>query len=364
MTPAVLAEAAASAFARARWRVGGRDVDGLLAGRRVRLRFAGDFFEQQLLRALALMPFDTADPLSVRSSGGPPALTLHAWDAASTGVRLETDSWAGTNLAPSGVVEELTDARYQVNLELHGAMVSLLDRQTGDAYHYVPDPRFLPAWETTHPARIMLAGWARAQGLLVCHAAAVASDRGGVLLCGGSGAGKSTTALGALAAGMRSAGDDYVLVEPGRPPLAHALYTSTLLELGHYQRHSALMPVLDHVADQLDRHKAVMFADGGERPALSSGLPLVALVALRVEPGAEPAYEPTSSMAVLRALAPSTLAQLGMIDEAGLRRLAALCRQLPGYALRLGEDPTPVPALLQALIAEAAPTSAGLAVEA
>jgi hypothetical protein len=174
-----------------------------------------------------------------------------------------------------------------------------------------------------------------------------------VLLCGGSGAGKSTTALAALADGMLSAGDDYVLVEPGQPPLAHALYTSTLLEVGHYGRHRRLMPVLDHVADQLDRRKAVMFAAGGDRPALVSGLPLVALVALRVEPGAAPAFARTTPAVVLRALAPSTLAQLGMIDGAGLRRLADLCRRLPCYSLRLGDDPARVPDLLRALIEQA-----------
>jgi hypothetical protein len=201
---------------------------------------------------------------------------------------------------------------------------------------------------------MLLAGWARAQGLVTCHAAAVGNAAGGLLLCGGSGAGKSTTTLAALADGMRSAGDDYVLVEPalavGAPPVVHALYTSTLLEEGHYRRHERLMPVLDHVADQGDRRKAVMFAAGGERPALAGGFPLLALLALRVEPGSQPLIEPTSRSQALRALAPSTLAQLGMIDAAGLRRLADLCRRLPCYALRLGDDPAPVPALLRGLI--------------
>jgi hypothetical protein len=185
---------------------------------------------------------------------------------------------------------------------------------------------------------------------VTCHAAAIASDAGGVLLCGGSGAGKSTTTLAALADGLRSAGDDYVLVEPGSPPVVHALYTSTLLEEGHYHRHERLMPALDHVAEQGERRKAVMFAGGGERPQIGGSFPLLALLALRVEPGSAPAVEPTTPAQALRALAPSTLAQLGMIDEAGLRRLAGLCRALPCYSLRLGDDPAPVPGLLRGLI--------------
>jgi hypothetical protein len=76
-------------------------------------------------------------------------------------------------------------------------------------------------------------------------------------------------------------------------------------------------------------------------------------VAVRVEPASEPAFRPTSAATVLRALAPSTLSQLGMVDAAGLARLGDLCRRVPGYELRLGSDPTPVPAVLRRLISEA-----------
>jgi hypothetical protein len=350
MTAAALVDAARESFARARARVGGRDVEASLAGRRVRLRFAGDFFAGQLLHALAL-----DDAGAEAGEDAPADLTLHAWDAASTGERLGSASWQGRMLGPGGVVEDLSDERYKVSLELHGALASVLDTTTGEAFHYVPDPGLLPAWEATHPARMLLAGWARSRGLLTCHAAAVADEDGrGLLLCGGSGAGKSTTTLAALADGMRSAGDDYVLVTPGRPPKAHALYTSTLLELGHYRRNAHLMPHVDLVADQVDRQKAVMFTGGTGRPGLVAGFGLIGLVALRVERGSSPAFLRSSAGAVLRALAPSTLSQLGMVDAVGLARLAQLCRGLPCFELRLGDDPAPVPGLLRKLVAEAA----------
>jgi hypothetical protein len=328
-----------------------RQVDGQLAGRSVRLKFAGDFFDRQLTRALAIEPLPTSRGTAPATEA--PQLTLHAWDAASTGVRLASDSWAGMMINPSSVIDDLSDDRYQVSLELHGALASILDRHTGEAYHYVPDPSRLPAWETTHPARMLLAAWARAQGLVTCHAAAVAADDDGLLLCGPSGAGKSTTTLAALAAGMSSAGDDYILVEPGSPPRAHALYRSTLLEIGNYERNQGLMPVVDHVADQVDRRKAVMFAVGADRPAVAGGFKIRGIVALNVVPGSQPTYRRTTGAAALRALAPSTLGQLGMVDAAGLARLANLCRVLPAFELRLGDDPTPVPDILRSMIEEA-----------
>ena len=49
----------------------------------------------------------------------------------------------------------------------------------------------------------------------VLHAAAIANDRGAVLVFGGSGAGKSTTAMAALRAGWQVMGDDVIVLAPG-----------------------------------------------------------------------------------------------------------------------------------------------------
>jgi len=343
MGSAALVEAARAGFAEARRRTGGTDLDGSIAGRPVRLRFAGRFFADQFATALAVQPRAQIDH----------GLTINAWDGASTGVALEWAGWLGKQLGPVGVVEELSDERYHVSFDLHGALVSILDRDAALAFHYVPDPALMPPWENTHPARLLWSAWARSSGLLTCHAAAVAVDGRGVLLVGNSGSGKSTTALACLADGMDSAGDDYVLVEPGDRPVVHALYTSALLALDHAQQHDRLMPTIDHVAHMPGRSKAVMFANGVDRPSVSAGFPLVGIVALHVEPGSTPAYAAASSGTTLRALAPSTLGQLGMVDAPGLRGLADLCRRLPAFELRLGDDPAPVPALVRALIADA-----------
>jgi hypothetical protein len=343
MDSAALVEAARAGFAVAQERAGATQVNGSLAGRPLQLRFAGDYFAGQFLPALALGP----------DGESPPDLAVAAWDAASTGVRLDWPAWLGKQLGPVGVVEELTDDRYHVSLDIHAALVSVIDLHDGLAYHYVPEPALMPAWEHTHPARLLWSAWARSRGLLTCHAAAVGSEGRGVLLVGSSGSGKSTTALVCMADGMQSAGDDYVLVEIAGQPKVHPLYTSTLLAIDHARRYENLMPHVDHIARTGDRAKAVMFAGGADRPAISRGFPLVGIVALRVEPGSKPAYTAASPGAVLRALAPSTLGQLGMVDAAGLRGLADLCRRLPCFQLRLGDDPAPVPDLVRGLISDA-----------
>ena len=46
-----------------------------------------------------------------------------------------------------------------------------------------------------------------------------------VVVTGMSGSGKSSTTLAGLVNGLDSAGDDYVLVDPGPPVVAHAVFT-------------------------------------------------------------------------------------------------------------------------------------------
>ncbi len=56
---------------------------------------------------------------------------------------------------------------------------------------------------------------ARSQGLVPLHAACVGAGTAGVLVCGASGAGKSTFTLAAAAAGLALVSEDSVLAEPG-----------------------------------------------------------------------------------------------------------------------------------------------------
>jgi hypothetical protein len=69
-------------------------------------------------------------------------------------------------------------------------------------------------WLLTRPLlTLALMEALRARGLHPLHAAALAGDRGGVLVCGPSGAGKSTLALALLDAGLDFLGDDLAFLE-------------------------------------------------------------------------------------------------------------------------------------------------------
>src|SRR5205807_9852223 len=98
------------------------------------------------------------------------------------------------------------------------------------------------------PLRPLL-GWVLASpGRHLVHAGAVGSEGQGVLLAGSGGAGKSTTAVACVEAGMSYVGDDYVLLSTGEPPAAHAIYGTAKLD----RRSLATLPDLASGADFRD----------------------------------------------------------------------------------------------------------------
>lgn len=343
---------AETAFDIGRARVGGSDHDVVLAGRRVRMSFAGDAFEGVFARALA-------SSTAVRMDDHRAALDVRLWDAASTGSAIRSESWLGLMLGPAGVIQDLSDDRYQVSLDVHASLMTAFDAQRGLAYHYAVDARLLPAWELTHPARLLWSAWGRANGMQLCHAGAVADEGSGALLCGPSGSGKSTVTLACLSSGFSSAGDDYVLVELARPddgnPEVHSLYRSISLDEGHARTFPQLMPSSDGTFDMSAiRRKTVVFASGtGGRPDVGGSFPLVAVVVPRVGPAATSSWQRITAGAALRALAPSTMGQLGAFNADALQSMSSLCRSLPCYALRVGRDIDSIPTVVRQVLADA-----------
>lgn len=318
-----------AAFSSARAQAGGHDLDLTIGGRRVRISFAGTGLESVFRRALAA-------PSAEQTST--PTLTLKAWDGSSTGTPLDLPAPLAGMEGRLGLLESLCDERYRVQV---GAAFMIIDRQRREAFLYVPDPRRLPYWEIAHPARLVFAAWAPTAGLRMCHAAAVGDAESGLLFAGAGGSGKSTVALACLAAGMRCAGDDYVLIETGSAPVVHSLYGSTLLRPDHQRRWPMLMPRVDNADGVEDGDKALMFAEHG---ALSGGFELRAVVVPRVDGTAPPSLRSVGPARALRALAPSSILQLGAFDPEALEHLGELCRSLPCLELALGSDVRGIPA--------------------
>jgi hypothetical protein len=329
----------------ARARGGGVERHLSIWGMPVRLRFASDSTADVLGRAFEHLE---------RDKESSPALTLHVWDAATT--RTGRPAFAPPSAGPedrdpsaAGASYFFESAEYRALHQPASDSLSVLARAGDMGWFWVPDARELPYWDYTAPFRHLLAWWLSRRGCRLVHAAAVGDDRGGVLLVGRGGSGKSTASLSVLFDDrLRFAGDDYVAIGAGDDHVrAHSLYSFAKL----HWRDLARLPQLASAISNGGRRdeKAVFHVYANFPDRCTNGFPLRAVVVPRVKGGATRVGSSNHAKAVA-ALAPSTIFQIYPPAPDALAQIAGIVRALPTFSLELGADVEAIPSELLRLI--------------
>lgn len=342
-----------------------RDLE--MAGLRLRLRFAGESIER-----VFLPPFEH---LAV-AADGVPELTISSFDTASSGIEAPPPAWEPFDAAPgTNPVARLRSERVSVLAAAGSGTQTAAEPAVGQAFFHLPDAGKVPASERAAPLRDALQLLMAARSRWMTHAGAVGRDGRGVLLVGRGGSGKSTLALSCALAGMEIVADDYVLLEPGPPPLAHAMQstvkltedsakrlgiTATLLDPAGFDPtlegpKKALVDIRTLAPGQMRRQLKICALVAPTLPPLTS--PLVPHTETKGEvstsgsPGGA-LLRPVSAGEGLRAVAPSTIVQSGLAGGHSLAALAGLVRQVPSYALELSPDPAANAAAVDRLVSE------------
>lgn len=292
-------------------------------------------------------------------AGDPPDLVIRAWNGdpalaaplvAALVELLKTD-WR-LACGPRG---EVIDLHTDVTSAIFNAgpdVLSVVDAAGGRGWLVKLDAREYPYWEIGSPFRFLLHEYFAARDLQYVHGAAVGDDRGGVLLVGPGGTGKSTTALLCAAAGLRYCGDDYCLADPRRK-VVHTIYGSGKL-LG--EADLVRVPELrgrSVNADGFEKGgdgKGVFLVDQVWPGRVVERLPLRAVVVPRIGMNAVRPWEPCPADEALAALVPSTVGQLPGATAADAERLERLVDGLPAYRLHLGHDPARIVASVREVI--------------
>jgi hypothetical protein len=269
----------------------------------------------------------------------PADLTVEAWDSASSGVLIGRAPWEPDDLRPLGLVRTHCDDRFRTAVDVHTASLSQFDAATSRARFWLHDAARMAYWQSASPLRLIVSWWAAQWGGQLTHAAAVVADGAAVLVVGGAGAGKSTTALMCLRAGLGFLGDDYCLVTAGAEPRVHAVYATAKLRPDGLELLPDLVPAVTNLA-RVDREKAIVALADRYDDQLVADAPLRAIVVPRVTGTVR--SERVSAGTVLRAMAPSTIFGLFGATPGTLAQLAAIARQVPGYVLEVGDDPVAV----------------------
>jgi hypothetical protein len=215
-------------------------------------------------------------------------------------------------------------------LELHSTGMAYLDRAA--------------------PMNGLLTFWFGSRKRYLFHGAGVGESDGGVLILGRGGAGKSTTALACLEAGLHFAGDDYCLLSMNGTPWVHSLYGCAKLSNGNH------FPFLESVIDEDGRtsaEKGVYRLNRLHGNTLKDGFPLRAILLAHIMEIPETTITAASHSKGFLALAPSAGYQLPGLRQQALSCFSSAARQLPVYDLNLGANlrstPTAIRQLLQKL---------------
>jgi hypothetical protein len=303
----------------------------------IELRIAGEVMAGAVLPALQHL----REP---EPAEGEPDLVVMAWDSAGSDTQLPDLP----GVLDGAVGRWQYDGEVCLSFRMFESVVSALHSGRGEAIHCVADARQLAPYDIAHPLSEIFAWWLSRSGCYRVHAAAVGTAVGGVLLAGASGAGKSTSALTCLRAGMEFVGDDTVLVRAD-PPAAISLYNSGRADRDLLARYPNVFPRLELPSGE---EKAVGFFP---REAMTQEIPLRAVVLPRVVPGGTCRIGLGSRAAALLALAPWVVFHSPGGGGRALGSIRSLLAALPIHTLQIGDDLPQIPVLLSDLIEESVP---------
>jgi hypothetical protein len=316
------------------------DLD--VAGRVVRLRFAGEGLIPLITPAL--------EHLRIEQMSEDPDFTVSLFDTESTGVRMVPAPWDASAYRRKGEIAGYNDERFRTVYEPGVDILQVFDAHRPAAVYWSPSFRFVPWWESSFPMRVAFHWWSiTTPSLQPMHAGAVGRADGGVLIAGRGGAGKSTTSLACLDGGMLYAGDDYTLVDVDRP-MVYGLYNTAKLRPENLHRFPHL-ETLVHNADALETQKAMVFLHRHRPESLSAGLPVRAIVLPRVTGRPHTEVAAATGHDALAAIAPTTMYQLpGALPEL-FAKVSRLTRKVPCFWLDAGTELSEIPVVVDELLA-------------
>ena len=293
----------------------------------VRLRFSSDS-----LRSLFLPAFEHV------CVGGDvePDLHLHIIE----GEPFPAPAWPAEAYRSCGEVIGFADDTTYLHVDIPLAALSVLNLNRGEGAYWVRSAAAVPSYERSAPFRALLHRWLMRHGMPLAHVGAVASGSNGALIMGAKGAGKSTTSLACLAAGMDFLADDRCALDCSTPePMAWSVYSTAKVFAGEAGRFG----ILDLA------EKGILPAMAGDEKMLAF-MPQIAARQVRLQAPIRCIIEPkplanrhSRFVALPAGQAARTLTSdlIGRSPATALPALvtiAKLCRTVPCYQLEASRD--------------------------
>lgn len=339
--PATFFREACQTFKYAGQTAGGHIDRYYIIGRHiVRLRFAGP----------SLMPFITpALEHLVTEPCLSPSLTVCLWDSVSTNTNMPPSPWSTDDYLARGEIRGYSNDCIRTAYHPGSGILSMIDTSLNIAVYWIKDVRQLPYYESGAPLRTILHWFLDNQKHQLVHAASVGSNKGGFLIAGKGGAGKSTTALACLTSELFYAGDDYVLLSIKPVPFVYSLYNTAKLNANDISKFPNLLPAIKN-SEKLNTEKALFFLYNQYPEKVTKGFPVKAILLPLITGLHDTRFKKATPAASLTALAPSTIFQLPLAGHKAFQNLSTFVKQVPSYILEIGTDLNRIPDVILDLL--------------
>jgi len=323
-----------------------------IAGYTVRIAFAGPALVAPLMSALAHL----AIPDVAR-----PDLTLCLWDGLSTGFQ-PPRPWTADDVDLRGEVRPLSNEQILTTIQRDVNALSVLDQSGALGFYWIDGACSLRAYERAAPLKVLLHWWLRTRGLSMIHAGAVGLHDGAVLIVGKTGAGKSTTTLACLDAGMRYLSDDRCLLGLGVEPQAYCIYNTAKLHHAQMARFPNLRSSVTNPQEsgpqesglqESSEEKALLYVHAFAPQQLAYQLPIRAILLAKIAGTTATSLAPVSRMQVLRDFSTSTLVYQPDAAQTEVAMMAELVRRVPCYQINLGSKLAGIPSVVAEAIQRA-----------
>jgi hypothetical protein len=316
----------------------------IFGGRNVRIRFLGRELAEHIRR-----PFS-----HLKTTGRimkAPDLAINFWDDRLTGGDHHVSCDNGTGWHETTL--ESFDGRF-LGQRLPNTF-SCLDRTNKRIFCSITWHDNIFIYERGKPLSRLLLDWYNNEGVQLIHTGLIALDNNGILFVGKSGAGKSTSSLACIIAGLGYLSEDYVGLECCNDGsfIGHSLYNSVFLRTDQLERFPSLAP--HAVRGRLPHEeKSVIILSQIFPERLKRSVPIRAVVLPRVTNIPESKLQAVSKGEALLAVGPTSLLQIPNrgLGVRGFKMLAQLVERVPCFRLELGADLTAIARRLEGLFAE------------
>ncbi len=322
---------------------GGRQFELRIADFDVCIRVVGSEWADAVAAAMG--------HLQRRGSGGfQPELAIDVWDIGATGIAVSKRATRDPS-APPILMRGSQDGRF-VGEERHHGM-TWLDRRGNRIIGFTQCATRLNLDERARPFHKMLSAWLEDRGVQFVHSGLIRHAGRGILFVGNGGAGKSTSSIACLRAGMGYLGDDFIgLGVKDDCFVGYGFYASCLLNVHHIERFPDLKP-LGHAPNHSYEEKCVLYLTDAFAHCLRERSTIDALVLPKVVDSETTSFRRATPVETLKAIAPTSVMMLPRPNRAAFERLVQLVQTTPGYWLELGRRvdliPDAVCALAQSL---------------